>query len=669
MKNIVLVFTLALAGGNVALGQRDSSYCDPGLVSLSKKFTQTITIRGSDLEKMPFTHLSEVLGVWVYGAYSNRSTVSYVVDGLPVGDVNGYSIYDIDEIVLIQNAGALLNTGGLQQEIVLIRTKRGKGPKGINFAVQSGMVSDTGSSRGRVRWYHNFFASGYRNFKHVSIGLSANYQRDVWPLPGGTTVTPYNLQRWRLNGYFAWRPDAYNEIEAAVNFVPQRMESNGDSLFKGYSYHGWNKGSQNYWLPRLRWHGEWLRGLSNDLEGRYLGSTYRERDLSDAGDTIYNYRFKTMYFDTVHGEHVAVREALRYVLQAGGWRISPAFSLLYEHLSYRQGAERIDSSGPQGVYRSNGASAALLYGKGHWFTLVPAVDISYREVLDVQGGVERYCQPHPDAKAKRYYPFVTATVDVLKMVKPGSGGSVQVYGSYAKRRWTQENNNYGQQYESLADLRGGTAFFVPGALSAGNAIFSSFSNYFPNLYRPDLADYWVWEVGIGAVAAGGRWKFNYNFERRNIYKMVFIPLPAGTGVAYAVGYPNGPSALHHFSVETTAGSGARWEWRSRLQVTLLRSKLDPTSLRIYESDVAGDKDPDKLSWTGGWVNRVRVGRLEGGLDLLWHSGEWVTPNVFAGYWWGKAVEVFVEGRGMIRNTSSTLMDARRYYTVGGKFTL
>jgi hypothetical protein len=47
--------------------QRDSSRIDIGWLSLDKNLTQTISIKGADLEKMPFTNLSNAIGAGAEG--------------------------------------------------------------------------------------------------------------------------------------------------------------------------------------------------------------------------------------------------------------------------------------------------------------------------------------------------------------------------------------------------------------------------------------------------------------------------------------------------------------------------------------------------------------------------------------------------------------------------
>ena len=93
-----------------ASAQTDTSSYDLGRVSIKKDFTQTIIIKGSDLERYQFSDLADAINVWLYGTYSNASNLLYVIDGNIITDVNAYSIFDIDEITLIQSA--VVNASG-----------------------------------------------------------------------------------------------------------------------------------------------------------------------------------------------------------------------------------------------------------------------------------------------------------------------------------------------------------------------------------------------------------------------------------------------------------------------------------------------------------------------------------------------------------------------------
>jgi len=143
-----------------------------------------------------------------------------VVDGNILSDVNTYSIHDIEEVVLVQNAAALTGLGGGQPQMVVITTRKGKERSGIQGAAQTFLVHNPYSA---TNLYHQYYLSAYRNLDKVSFGLSANYLRDVDPITkvnGLHVSSPYHMDRWRLNGYFSWRPDRKNTIEVHAGFTP-----------------------------------------------------------------------------------------------------------------------------------------------------------------------------------------------------------------------------------------------------------------------------------------------------------------------------------------------------------------------------------------------------------------------------------------------------------------
>src|ERR1700722_1213687 len=136
------VLLLVLSGW----AQQDSSRIDIGWLSLDKGLTQTVSIKGEDLEKMPFVNLSDAIAAWLYGAYTSPSMLAYVVDGNPVTDVNIYPIFDIEEVTLVEHAAGAAAYGRTQQELVVITTKRGKGKGGMKAAAQAGLVNQDGNN-------------------------------------------------------------------------------------------------------------------------------------------------------------------------------------------------------------------------------------------------------------------------------------------------------------------------------------------------------------------------------------------------------------------------------------------------------------------------------------------------------------------------------------------
>src|ERR1700722_7136524 len=166
-----------------ASAQRDSSKIDIGSICLDKGLTQVISIKGADLEKMPFVNLSDAIAAWLYGAYTSPGLLTYVVDGNPVTDVNIYPIFDIEEVTLVENATAAAGYGGTQQELVVIRTKRGAAGGGWGVrrgAAQAGLVKVDGRHT-NTGVYHQYYAGAYRNLDKLSFGVSADWIRDVNP--------------------------------------------------------------------------------------------------------------------------------------------------------------------------------------------------------------------------------------------------------------------------------------------------------------------------------------------------------------------------------------------------------------------------------------------------------------------------------------------------------
>jgi len=123
-----------------AYSQNDSTRLDVGGVVLKRAFTQNVSIKGEDLEKMPFSNLSEAINVWLYGTYTDAAHMIYVVDGNVVNDVNTYNIHDIKEVTLVQNAAALNSLGASQPQMLVITTRKGQGAFGIQGDAQTFLV-------------------------------------------------------------------------------------------------------------------------------------------------------------------------------------------------------------------------------------------------------------------------------------------------------------------------------------------------------------------------------------------------------------------------------------------------------------------------------------------------------------------------------------------------
>ncbi len=693
-QSTLLLAVIFVFSGSAAIAQPDTSKYDLGSLKLNKNFTQNITIRGADLEKMPFTNLSDALAPWLYGAYTTPGTVAYVVDGNPVSDVNAYSVFDIEEVVLVQQAAGLVGTFGTQQQLVLIRTKRGKGKQGVTVGAQTGLVNAGGNGvKTGTSMYHQYYARAYRNLSKISYGLSGDYQRDVFPIQKEEDIkstTPVDLQRWRLNGYFTWRPNAANQIEATMNYAPQHGNEDISSTGGAYQLDFNSHVKQHLVLPRLLWHSDILPGLKNDLQVAFLSSRYTANSQILESASQGNPTLIVDHIET-KGSSLRANERISYELSSGGWKIEPALNASYEHVDQKftstsSTAQNILIGPPYSL--SSGTSIATstitMGGKANVYILTPAVDITFNRALNINGGVFLDVSGSRFRGARKSSAFASVAVDLLQLGKEESDNNLKIFASYAQQTMLT-NNNY-----ALGDLTNGTSVTPVAAPAEVVGSVGTISN--PQLLVSPILivpSYWVWESGVSWSILQHRLELNYTLEQRRPSALSYLDLPYGNFNPYLQQWH---STLHHFGARVKILDGAGLRWESGLNITLLKGKTDTSNYVEHNGKPGiGEFNSDPFSWTGGFVNRLRLGQFTAGLDLLYHFHEtayttannltftpyrvnsFVIPNIYAGYDLhlphGEGLELFAESRGLVRNHSQDLMDARRYYTIGGKFTI
>jgi hypothetical protein len=681
-----------------ASAQRDSSKIDIGWLSLDKGLTQVISIKGAELEKMPFVDLSDAIAAWLYGAYTNPGLLTYVVDGNPVTDVNIYPIFDIEEVTLVENATAAAGYGGTQQELVVIRTKRGTGAGGMRVTGQAGLVKVDGDGRNtNTEVYHQYYAGVYRNLDKLSFGVSADWIRDVNPVAAVNARQENisdNLQRWRLNGYLVWRPAGGNTVELRVGYAPQRMKQLLDTFGDQTSFRDTFNIHEHLIVPQLLWHWNPLPGLTNSLQAEYLTASWSQLYSISSAYVTDTTSQQSSYAELQERKvgQVFIRDRMAYDLAVGGWHIGPSLNFLYEHIDERT-ADATTTAYLNGgvvipVYPVLGA---LQEQKGSLFFVTPAVDFRLGRAFDLQAGVQVNASHRRDSASRVAFPFATVGLDVLHFGQAAGGSSLKIFGSYAQRP-TVFVNDYG-----LYDFSGGGA--------AGSLKNINHPSSLPAYISTNGGDtqtvqvpvplppvYWTWEAGVAFATPDGRWSFQYVFERRN-FSTSGTTYISNYGLGNVPAFPEWRSELNHADVRVRVLDGGELSWVAGLSATSLRSNLDSTGPISYMWPTTGDIQTRKVSWTGGWVNRLEAGPFRAGLDLMYHFGERqsgvngsgvagsfgpkvnsvLVPNVYAGYRLKLAgdreLEFFLESRGAVRSKNNDLLDERRYYTFGGNFTL
>ena len=692
MKKFSLSLIATLAPFVIPLllsAQTDSSRYDIGHLSLNKHFTQAVTIRGEDLEKMPFINLSEALGAWLLGAYTGTGVLVYVVDGNPVTDVDLYPIYDIAEVTYLPNAVAGAAYGNGLQELVLITTRQWAAKNGIRLVAQTGLIK-AGRFQGPSHsgYYHQYYFGASHRGGKLSYGLSADWQQDQIASLQTTSTSEYvppRLQRWRVNGRMEWRPDAQQVIRLTVGYAPQGVGYSLNSPGGGFQFHYSDWWYNHLLVPALSWEGHWSRGLRNKFDAEYLHGWSRQRyDETDTVDNNGSIVLASGYTQTTDKNvHLVLRDRLSLEVRAGRWRIVPALDISYQHLDER--TEYIEFNPYVTTTTPNYVASGQM--KGSLFYITPSADLSLGRALDIATGAMVDVSGTAGWGNRRLFPFVTAGVDLMHLGKQTGGGSLKLFGSYARRPLVYINDY------RLGDM--GSFYGNYGNYSLYQLYYSthgySFSNGMPNNSLLPIGDepgYWAWVTGAAFRTADERVSLQYSFERRN-YSFL-LPSGPNSNLVFMPWLEN----LHHADVRVRIIDSKKASWMMGINATVMHGDGDTTGYMLYGvnlSSAYGDLNTAGNSWTGGWVNRLRFGGFSAGVDLLYRLGE-STPvygiggaqigvsrknsvmlsNFYAGYRWdfgARMLELFVDARGLLSNHDNDLPDLRRFYSIGGSFSL
>lgn len=673
----------------------DSGYLNLGRTTLKEEFTQNFSIKPEYLEKMPFTNLTEAISAWLYGNYSNTSTIVYVVDGNIALDVNAYNIYDIEQITLVQNAVTQLNGATGQAQLVVIKTKRNRPPgSGVTIAGQLFQINNTHKDQsGHSDYasdnnlYHQYTITAYRNKKNLQYGASVNYQRDVLPsikADSITTLTPENINRFRINTYLNIQLGKKNELLVNVNYTPQRAAFNqlneiSESSFKSSIKEDLHQ-KEKLFTPWIRWFSRISKCLSNDFIAGYdlshtngslsadENSTFPTGTNSETISTaIINNKYHDLFF----------KDQIHYTRQIGEWRIEPMLDIHYRHTNNNSVIEKVSSSYPQSINQTISYTKLI----ENQYYLTPSVNLFYKDILSLQAGIVNNLGKAYVISTKKNFPFISGSLDVLKMAGRNNINSLKLFASYAG---TADLNDPNYQ---LTD-------FTPSHTSenkifsnfSGNYVIGVFANGIPNAYYQINHSTWTALLGFCWSVFHNRLFISYNYERRAFNAPVEITVPSqGNNSIEEMIYPLVVSSTHRLSIHMKIAETKKLDLFSGVAVANLSINKN-TGYYIHEY-ATGDYASSKPSFTGSWVNRGRFRHLLFGFDILYHLREqvlpeggnflpyieqikncWLLQNIYMGYKI-RSAEVYISGRNVLQNSTGNLSNGNRYYGVGLKYAI
>ncbi|GAB3931171.1 hypothetical protein [Mucilaginibacter myungsuensis] len=675
MKKTLSMLTLSLASFTfIAKAQTDTTKHQLGRIALSKKFTQAVTVKGTDLEKQPFVTLREAVNSWFYGAYGISTNYVTVVDGNLLTDINAYSVFDIEEVTMVQNSLTHLNGISPFQILLLVKTKRGNrtSSSGVDVAAQTNFVDvrnlgTDGKSTNNM--YHQYYVSPYVNNDKLKAGVSASFQRNVWAgmeLGGNRANRPLALSRLRLNGYADLKLGDNTTLSVSAGYTPQtdtaRYQTGGTGFENHYGLHR----SHDLWYGQAKLFTKISSKLSNNLS---VGMQHYKRNSFNniVSSGIYNSFSST---DTTSNiKQYLISDDITYTAKAGRWLFEPNVNFSYRWFKNDiTGVNKAPLNEFRGEYRFSERAAFL----------TPSLAISLDKALMIQVGAQYYLNTVGEKShdRARFLPFASLTVNILRSdLSDNPNTAWNIYTSYAKT-----TNNMGDPIGSLSS--GDRGYWGPGRIN-GVPVLNLSSDLYSAVHQ--------YQAGTTLALLKNKINISYNYSANNFAAAygTYIPMPESAS-AYAVLYQDITQHIHRLSFDIRAVQTNSFSWITGLNGTLIKRDQVATA----GSAILFDTDPYNLGnpVTGGFVNRLAYKKFSAGLDVLYRinretysasafSGlpqkrkvnSFDLKNVYLGYQpsvsWAKGAEVFVNARNVVQNKTSDLGEDRRYYGFGVKFSL
>jgi hypothetical protein len=691
LKRLSLITAFAALFFLSAKAQNDTTHYDLGRILLKKEFTQGITIKGRDLERYQFSNLADAINVWLYGIYSNSSDLTYVVDGNLVADVNAYSIYDIDEITLVQNALVQLNGASGQLQLVLIKTRRNKpGKQGIEAAGQTSLVnvhdiSDQPGGKSTVDLYHQYYLSAYKNYNNIQFGASADYQRNVIPEITGNTYKvndPVHYDRFKFNAFAninTWKGSVLN---VDVTYDPQRNKEDNASTINQPPVSIFQ--NRNYYIIQhlvnadISLKSHIVNGLNNIFSAGYSHYNYHETDNYSEGETTVppiNVNSIAVNYNTT--SNLLLRDNLYFEKKIGNFVFEPSVNFTFRYLrdSLTTHISSLTTSNLNIPEASSSSYAS--FTKFRTYFLTPSINLYYKKIFNLQGGflynLSKTNDQLPDnEKPPKLFPFISANANIAPLIDPNTTIAINLHGAYAL------SYEFGDGYSALSELSNtSTAPFVVtqfvSAITNPDGSLSQPATAANDLYR----SFKTLTAGIDVDLLKNRLTIGYLFEKRNYLTTVEEQISSTDNsftetiaIAAHTSY-----YLNTVNINFKAIDIKSFKWQTGINTTSIKQKLPDYGISIGQN-----------TWTGGFVNRFEINSLFAGANLLYAIGErnytatsvtkinsFSLQNLYAGtkikITHLKYAEVFASARNIIQNKSSDITDNRRFYGLGFKLGL
>lgn len=650
MKKIMLPLLLAALEGiqQPVSAQNDSAALHFPRFSLPEQSVQSFTVTGEQLSRMPYTDLGQAIGVWTGAGLATGNNTVFVVDGTLVNDVNIYSIQDIAMVTFVQTGPAqLAGMTRALQHLVLITTKRNTTGKWQWRVAGATAFVNRKDSAAKPGLYHQYNVSVSNGTEKLNYGASAGYIHDVFPQTefNGNSRNTLQQNRYRANA-FVEAGLRLHRLRLDAAYVTQR-HSVGNTMTWGNGY------SQRHDLLNK----DHVLNLKASV-GSTLGAGFTNRLIADFYDqhfdgnesmiNVEGYGSETRPVTRLRNWMVGERFCFQY--RKGVHTLTATLDARYRHIDYSSAAATLLFA--PGYPPGNTIYAEWARGKNLYIT--PSADWSVNGVLNLQAGV-LYSALNDQGQKKRFYPFASASFDLLQSINRNSPVSLRMYASVAgvtdflETGWVKLANP-GKQINLLDE----------GGIMPGGSYYNPFMVF-------DYSNYTRFQGGVRLGVLQNRVLADYSYDKSNVPAIVQIYRPGG-----GIGWVNtvSPYIRHRVAVSVKTDVG-KLSCTSVLSVNRMRYRPQLRA-STYGAMIGGND----FFTTAGFANRLTCNNWFSALDFAGvfnkavdlekrnaimlqeiHLGKKFTRK-------SNAFEVYAFARTPFNNVNLPLADLRRYYGVG-----
>ncbi|WEK35592.1 MAG: hypothetical protein P0Y53_24165 [Candidatus Pseudobacter hemicellulosilyticus] len=686
--------------------QTDSTYFDAGGVLLRKEYTHHVTVKGEDLAKMPFRSLREAVNVYFSGRYTDQATLVYVVDGIPMNDADAYPIQDIESVSMVLDAQANLRTSSGSTAgndvLILVTTRQHSGrPKGISFAGSSYLVDrhfmdgeGGGKSASSPDFFHQYYLSARFQQKKLTAGVSANILRDILPTAefanaAKQSSTPYQLTRFRFNGWLSYQLHPRHELTARMYYMPQQAKGK-DELELNFTpgqttqFRSSQDGNQNILKASVQLRSRLWKHWENLLSVAYLNgeSGLDMNQLTYVPTAAYpNNGSMLIATDRMRTEHFSIRDHIRYTLSAGQFSFQPSLDMQYHYFFYKDNYATMYGSGlvigaEPGLGNPGSISTAGTQAKGEYYSFTPALSVEYKNVALLTAGLRKFL---PTGISSQGYtpdalPFVSGTVKLGQLIQHDGQLPLSLYGSYAKLPYG--TNVLGT---AAADPANGYMYSVhlPGITATPGS--------WPTIGQDKDRS---WQAGANASLLNKKLTLDYNYQDMASYITLLLGTPGPGGIFNQVSDWKLKAASHRIGIGTDLALG-QLNWRAGIQATTQKQEISAVRSDSSVAPIGPATDP-KNKWTGGWNNHFSIGKFNAGFNVLYYfdrqlvsngsivyfqeANSFMLQHIYAGINLGNTrignLDLYLSGRNIFRTRDGDADNTYlRYYGLGANLKL